>query len=136
MLALPARAITSVAADLADALAGKTVVDTANEYPAATEDRPLALRVADAVPDANVVKSFNTIGAERLTDPVVDGEPATMFVAGEETASVASLAADLGFDVTVTGDLSTAGHLEHLARFWIHLSQSKGRDIGFRFLES
>ncbi|WP_268899062.1 NADPH-dependent F420 reductase [Haloarcula rubra] len=136
VLAVPAGVVTDVASDLADTLAGKTVVDTTNEYPAAGEDRALALRVADVLPEAAVVKAFNTIGAERMTDPVVDGERATMFVAGAETDVVERLAADLGFDVVVAGDLSTAGHLEHLARFWIHLSVARGRDIAFRFLES
>jgi predicted dinucleotide-binding enzyme len=136
VLALPARVIVTVAEALADALAGKTVVDSANEYPNPTADSSLARRVADAVPEATVVKAFNTIGANRMTDPVIDGEPATMFVAGEGTAAVEQLAADLGCDVTVTGDLSTAGHPEDLGRFWIRMSQSKGRDIGFRFLES
>jgi predicted dinucleotide-binding enzyme len=136
VLALPAGAIVDVAAALADRLTGKTVVDTANEFPRPSGDGPLAARVAEAVPAASVVKAFNTIGAERMTDPVIDGEAATMFVAGEQTEAVERLAADLGFDVTVTGALSTAGHLEDLARFWIRLSQSKGRTIGFRFLDS
>ncbi|WP_256558549.1 NADPH-dependent F420 reductase [Haloarcula marina] len=134
VLALPASVVTEVAADLAETLAGKTVVDAANEYPEAKAGRSLAARVADAAPDATVVKAFNTIGANRMSDPVVDGQRATMFVAGAETAPVETLAADLGFDPVVAGDLSAAAHLEHLARFWIHLSRSEGRDIAFRFL--
>jgi predicted dinucleotide-binding enzyme len=137
VLALPAAVVTDVAADLGDALAGKPVLDAANEYPNATSGRSIAARVADAAPDAHVVKAFNTIGANRMADPVVDGEPGTMFLAGDDSGAIDSartLASDLGFEPVVAGDLGAAGHLEHLARFWIHLSREYGRDIAFRLL--
>lgn len=137
MLALSASAIVTVAADLRDTLADKPVIDTANEYPTAKSERPIAARIADAAPEAHVVKAFNTIGANRMTAPVVDETPATMFLAGDDSESVgttASLARDLGFEPIVAGGLTAAGHLEHLARFWIHLSQHHGRDIAFRLL--
>lgn len=137
VLALPAAVVTDVAADLGDALAGKPVLGAANEYPNATSERSVAARVADAAPDAHVVKAFNTIGANRMTDPVVDGEPSTMFLAGDDSAAVdaaRTLASDLGFEPVVAGGLGAAGHLEHLARFWIHLSGEYGRDIAFRLL--
>jgi hypothetical protein len=136
VLALPADAVVEAAADLSAALAGKPVVDPTNEYPAATADRSLAERVAAAAPDATVVKAFNTVGAEHLSDPVVAGEPVTMFVAGEPPAreTVDELAADLGFEVIAAGDLSAAGRLEDLARLWIDLSREHGRDVAFRLL--
>lgn len=138
VLALPASVVADVAADLHEALAGKPVIDASNEYPTATSQRSVAARVADAAPDARVVKAFNTIGANRMTDPVIDGECATMFLAGDDEdalETVASLADDLGFEPLVAGDLSAANHLEHLARFWIHLGREHGRDIAFRLLQ-
>ncbi|MUW14821.1 NADP oxidoreductase [Halorubrum sp. CBA1125] len=137
ILALPAGVVADVAADLQDALVEKPVLDTANEYPNAGSERSLATRVADAVPDAHVVKAFNTIGANRMTDPIVDGEAATMFLAGDSAEAVdtaRTLAADLGFEPVVAGGLGAASHLEHLARFWIHLSGQHSRDIAFRLL--
>lgn len=137
VLALPSAAVVDVGFDLRDALAGKPVVDATNEYPVANAETPLATRIADAAPDAHVVKAFNTIGSNLMTDPVVADERATMFVAGDdETAvgAVESLAADLGFDPVVAGGLDAAAHLENLARFWIFLSREYGRDIAFRFL--
>jgi hypothetical protein len=137
ILALPASVVTDVAATLGDELAGKPVVDAANEYPRATAERSLAQRVADAAPEAHVVKAFNTIGANRMTQPSFDGTPATMFLAGDEATAVdtvGALAADLGFEPVVAGGLAAAVHLENLARFWIHLSHDHGREIGFRLL--
>ncbi|SFR46732.1 NADPH-dependent F420 reductase [Halogeometricum limi] len=137
ILALPASVVAGVAGDLRDALDGKPVLDAANEYPTPGGDASVAARVADAAPTANVVKAFNTIGANRMTDPAFDGERATMFLAGDDEDAVsvaAELAADLGFEPVVAGDLAAATHLEHLARFWIHLSGTYGRDIAFRLL--
>ena len=138
VLALPGGVVATVAADLRDLLAGKPVLDAANEYPNATAGRSLAARVADAAPDAHVVKAFNTIGANRMADPVVDGEAATMFLAGDDQAALdaaGTLASDLGFEPVVAGGLGAAANLEGLARFWIHLSQEYGRDIAFRLLQ-
>jgi predicted dinucleotide-binding enzyme len=135
VLAVPGGAAPEVAADLADELAGETLIDATNEYPEPTADRSLAERVADAAPAASVVKAFNTIGANRMTDPVVDGDRATMFLAGEDTDTVTALASDLGFEPVVAGDLGAADRLEHLARLWIDLSQEHGRDIAFKLLQ-
>ena len=137
VLAVPGHVVVDLAAELADELAGKTVVDPTNEYPEATADEPLAVRVARAAPDAHVVKAFNTIGAEHMTDPVVGGERASMFVCGDDEVaveSVRSLAADLGFDPVVTGHLRCVGRLEDLARLWIDLAGRDGRDIAFKLL--
>ena len=137
ILAVPASAVVDVVTNVQDALADTPVIDATNEYPSPTGADPVAVRVADAVPGAHVVKAFNTIGANRMTAPVVDGVPATMFLAGDDAASLdttATLAADMGFEPVVAGGLSAASHLEHLARFWIHLSRDHGRDIGFRLL--
>lgn len=137
VLAVPGAAVVEVARSHADALAGTTVVDAGNEYPKATSHDALAVRVAEAAPEAAVVKAFNTIGANRMTAPEIEGQPATMFVAGDGEAAVgdvAGLAADLGFDPVVAGDLGAAGRLEDLARLWIDLSRTHGRDIGFRLL--
>ncbi|MFC7248390.1 NADPH-dependent F420 reductase [Halomicroarcula sp. GCM10025324] len=138
VLALPAGAVTDVATYLSNELVEKPVVDTSNEYPIESDGRSLALRLAETVPEARVVKAFNTVGAERLRDPVVHGQRATMFLAGDDPSAcdvVGTLARDLGFDPLRAGDIDAAEHLEHLARFWISLSQTYGRDIAFRLLE-
>ncbi len=137
VLALPAAPAIDVAADLASVLAGKPVLDAANEYPEPTADRSLADRIAAAAPEAHVVKAFNTIGANLMRDPVVEGERATMFLAGDDPTALETaetLARDLGFDPLVAGGLSRADHLEDLARLWIHLSRDHGRNIAFRLL--
>lgn len=137
VLAVPGAAVVDVADRLGTALAGKTVVDPTNQLHPPEDGRSLAERVAHVVSDAHVVKAFNTVGAERLRDPVVDGERATMFLCGDSAAAkqtVSGLAEDLGFEVVDTGVLGDAGMLEDLARLWIHLSRKHGRSIAFRLL--
>lgn len=120
VLAVPGEAVVSVVEALADALAGRTVIDATNECPETRAERSLAGRVADAAPDAHVLKAFNTVGANLFLDPAVDP---------------VSLAGDLGFVPLVAGDLSAAGRLEELARPWIDLSETYGREIAFRLLQ-
>ncbi|MFB6111423.1 MAG: NADPH-dependent F420 reductase [Halobacteriaceae archaeon] len=137
VLAVPTAAAPAVARDHREALAGTVVIDPTNEYPTAETEPSAASRLAEAAPEAAVVKAFNTIGANRMTEPELEDTKITMFIAGDDpeaTATVAALAADVGFDPLVTGDLEQAAHLEAVARLWIDLSQELGRDIGFRLL--
>lgn len=137
ILAVPVDVVTDIAVTLQESLADGPVVDTTNEYPEPSPGPAVAERIAEVVPDVRVVKAFNTIGANRLADPTIDGDPATMLIAGDHSGAVESvetLAGDLGFEPVRAGGLAAAEHLEHLARLWIDLSQKHGRDIGFRLL--
>jgi len=136
VLAVPASAAVDVAGGLADALAGTALLDANDEYPTATAEDALVERIAAAAPDARVAKAFNTIGAEHMRDPVVGGDSATMFLAGDPEAvgKAERLAGALGFDTVAVGGLDRAGRLEDLARLWIDLAREHGRGIAFRLL--
>jgi len=135
VLAVPGDVAPEVAADLASELAGTVVIDPTNVMDRSGES--VAERIGAAAPETRVVKAFNTIGTDGMADPVIDGERASMFVASDDAdakAVATALASDLGFGVVDAGDLDAAIMLEDLARLWIHLSRSRGRDIGFRLL--
>jgi predicted dinucleotide-binding enzyme len=134
---VPAGVAIELAGSLSGTLSDATVVDPTNEYPDPGDERSVAERIAAAAPEATVVKCFNTIGAEHFTDPVVGGQTASMFLAGDagdHRDAVETVAGDLGFDPVAVGDLDDAGHLEHLARLWIHLAGERGRDVAFRLI--
>lgn len=138
VLAVPGGVVTDLASSLASELAGTPVVDPTNTVERPTSGRSIAEQVAEAAPDARVVKAFNTIGANRMLAPDFEAGTASMLVCGDDTnakASVSSLAADLGFDPVDAGDLTVAIMLEDLARLWIHLARLHGRDIGFALLQ-
>ncbi len=144
VLATPWSAQDDVAAALAPVVVGKPVIDATN--PVGMTDHGLdlisgpALSGAEtlqaALPGAQVVKCFNTIGAEYLAAPTRLAHRPVMFAAGDDDKARAvalSLAEDAGFEPVSAGPLSNARHLEHLAMLWIWtaLRGDLGRRFGF-----
>lgn len=100
-------------------------------------------RVQALVPNARVVKVFNTTGFDNMRDPVYDGAPTAMFYAGDDASAkrvARELAAALGFDPVDTGALIRARELEYLASLWIGLAYGAagapaiGRNFAFRLV--
>jgi hypothetical protein len=139
VLAVPAWAVDAAArAALAEREVGAPVilVDATNDVAGA--GRSPYERIVDAVgavPGVAVVKAFNTVGAEAILHPVVDGRPLFLPIAGADGAAetVRELAAAIGFDAIVVGGGEAVPHLEAHARLWIHLAFrcGLGRDFGF-----
>lgn len=121
--------------------AGKIVIDATNRFGQADGDtHPSAAEdIAARVPRASVVKAFNTLGANRFSQPDFAGQNASMFICGDDAqakVTVGRLTAELGFDVVDCGDLSNAPLLENLAKLWIWLARNGfGRDIAFKLLQ-
>ena len=120
-------------------LAGKIVIDATNVFGAAVQLRSAAETLAELAPGAQIVKCFNTIGAEHLVDPMFGGKPATMFLCGDDIEAktfAGWLVESLGFEVVDAGPLANAGMLEAMARLWVELARSgMGRDIAFRLVK-
>jgi predicted dinucleotide-binding enzyme len=137
VLAVPAAAIPDVLETL---VVGRILVDATNPIDVDLPDG------AASVPDwihqltdgLTVVKAFNTIGAEQLTEPTLQGRPAFLPVAGPAPAVdvVRQLADDMGLDAHVIGDVDDIPMLEAHARLWIHLAvrRGMGRRLGFGLL--
>lgn len=135
-LAVPHDAMPDVCERIAPEVEGTPVIDASNRIGEAG-DGSVAEAVQERLPDADVVKALNTIGAEHYRDPTVAGEQATMFVAGDDPeakATVVDLVEDLGFDAVDAGKLDAAGHLENLAELWVHLARRRSRNVAFKFL--
>ena len=124
-------------------LTGKVLVDCTN--PLGPEGLTVggntsgAEQLAAAVPAARVVKAFNHMGAEVMANPrYAGGAPAVMMYAGDDTAAkatVAQLAADLGFRPQDVGALRLARTLEPLALLWVTLArQGLGREFAWGLL--
>jgi predicted dinucleotide-binding enzyme len=102
-----------------------------------------AERVQALVPNAHVVKAFNTTGAENMRDPIYGGAATVMLYAGNDIGAkrvAHGLASTLGFDPVDAGVLSRARELEHLAALWIALANGAtgapalGRQFAFRLV--
>jgi predicted dinucleotide-binding enzyme len=118
----------------------KILIDMTNRFgPAPADSAGSAAQDLAKMTGAQVVKAFNTIGAEHYLNPVFDGEAASMLIAGdsaEAKQTVRQLVEDLGFEPVDAGDLAAAAHLEALAGVWVHLAYrtGQGRDIAFRLI--
>jgi 8-hydroxy-5-deazaflavin:NADPH oxidoreductase len=128
VLAVPFGAVASVTAAIAPVIAGKVVIDTTNPLKAdysglATGDGPSGAElVAAALPDAKVVKAFNTLFAGNQADPMASGTTLDALYATDEDAARATLveiATSIGFRPVYVGPLAAARELESLA--WLNI---------------
>jgi len=120
ILAIPYDAITDVASHY-DNFANKTVIDITNPVDFTTFElipeagTSGAEEIARTLPDARIVKAFNTTFAGTLMSGKAGGFPLDVFIAGDdETAkkTVAELVRDGGMRPVDTGALKNARHLE------------------------
>ncbi|MDA4844185.1 NADPH-dependent F420 reductase [Hoeflea poritis] len=143
ILAVGWSAVEDVAGSIGPA-AGKIIIDCTNPVAMGKDGLGLTLgfdtsggeRVQALLPQADVVKTFNQIGAEFMADAGRLSPQPVMFVAGdsEQAKSVAlALVRDVGFDAQNAGPLTQARLLEPLAMLWIWsaMKGDLGREFGF-----
>jgi len=150
VLALKYEKALAVAAlpGIADALAGKTVIDITN--PLAPDFMSLTVghetsgaeEIARALPQSQVVKAFNTIFASVLADHA-DGKTCALpvFVAGDDPAAVDAVVAlvqDMKLVAIRAGSLSNARYLEPMTEMMIQFGYGLGHGdrVGFILSEA
>jgi 8-hydroxy-5-deazaflavin:NADPH oxidoreductase len=127
---------------------GKVVIDAMNpldfsggfppKLSIAGEDS-LGERVQRALPEAKIVKAFNTIGNPYFVDPSFsNGEP-TMLIAGDDEgakSTVGDILADFGWsDVVDIGGIEGSRELEAICIAWVKIGGVRGAwDHGFALL--
>ena len=134
VLAVPAGAVKAVAAEIAGSLAGAPVVDATNPLNATfdgldIEGVSFAHDVQGFLPGAPVVKALNTLFASRYAAPSENGQPLDAFIAGDDAAAKATVAAfteSLGLRPVDVGDLRKARSLEEMAFLNITLNAGNG----------
>jgi predicted dinucleotide-binding enzyme len=78
--------------------------------------------IQHAVPDAFVVKAFNTAGNATFYKPQFAGGPPDMFLCGDDAKAketVATICTAFGWNVIDVGGIALAHYLEALAMVWI-----------------
>ncbi|MFB6832386.1 NADPH-dependent F420 reductase [Streptomyces hydrogenans] len=138
LAALPFGAGAEVVRELRPALAGRTLIDCSNPvgpgFRLLTGGGPSAARLlADAAPEAHVVKAFNLCheGVWRMRPPVFDGRPLAVPVCGDDERALArvhTLVRDAGCEPVAGGGLDRAGLLEATAALFIGLWVAEGAD--------
>ena len=125
LLAVPVKAIPSLAADLGNALAGKVVLDAGNAYEqrdgqaardATTHPHGSASWAATQFPGSRWVKAFNTVHFKLLaSDAHRQGDRVGIPLASDDPEALeeaAQLVRDAGFDPVIVGGLEIGKEFE------------------------
>jgi len=142
LLATPAPAAIDIAKSLGDTT-GKVIIDAANIVMGRGPEG--FANVSDAIlantQTKDVVKCFNTTGANNMADTIYNGTSLDMFVAGDSVKGkqvAQQLALDAGFENCYdVGGNDKFELMEKFAFFWINLAmfQEQGRNIGFKLMK-
>lgn len=144
-LAIPYHVSLSVLKELGPLLAGKIIIDNTNPFNddwsplLLGQENSAAEEIQRALPNAHVIKAFNTIFADVMQKEAHNrsGLSITGFVAGNDDVAkktVLNLVAEAGFAPLDAGDLSRARYLEAMAHLNIRIATSLGGGTNAAFL--
>jgi len=135
VLAVPYPAVSEILDQRANQLVGKVVVDITNPLDVETFDALVVppsssatAEIATAVPDAKVVKAFNTNFAATLASGTIGDQPTTVLIAGDDVdakGKVAEVVTGGGLKAIDVGDLRRARELEAIAFLQITLAAAE-----------
>lgn len=144
VLAVPFGAIDDVAATIGPLTKNKTVVDVTN---ALTAEMQLAVGYSTSgaeelqkkLPQAHVVKAFNTQFAQHMDSGRLGDQRLSVFVAGDNTEAkrdATEIASSIGFEAVDAGPLANARLLEPLGYLNIQLGYvlGQGTQIGLKLV--
>jgi predicted dinucleotide-binding enzyme len=135
ILAVPYTALATIAADYADRLTGKVVVDITNPVDFETFDSLVvppgssaAAELQASLPESKVLKAFNTTFAATLLAGTIGAEATTVLVAGDDARAKAALVSAVeagGLAALDAGSLSRAHELEALGFLQLTLAAAE-----------
>lgn len=135
VLAVPYPAVESIIAAYGDQFDGKTVVDISNPLNFETFDSltvpvgsSAAAEIQATLPNAHVLKAFNTTFAGTLVSKTIGGLPTTVLIAGDDATAKQALAAAVeagGVSTIDAGSLSRAHELEAVGFLQLTLAASE-----------
>ena len=114
-----------------ECFSGKVLIDTTNPLDfsggmpptlAVSGNDSAGERVQQLLPDAHVVKAFNTIGNPFMFKPDFPGGPPDMFIAGnndDAKKKVAGILGDFGWGVVDVGGIEGSRYLEGMCMVWV-----------------
>lgn len=125
---------------------GKTVIDVMNAIGPNMElaiscNTSTAEETQKKLPQAHIVKAFNTVFAQNQSTGRVGNEQLTAFIAGDDLKAkqtVAQLTKDIGFDPVDCGPLKAARYLEEMGNMIINLAYTygMGNKMGFKLVKA
>jgi predicted dinucleotide-binding enzyme len=130
-----------------DALRGKILIDTTNPLDFSGGFPPKLVvppegsageQLQRLVPQAHVVKAFNTVGHAHMFLPRFPGGPPDMFICGDDEGArqkVTMILKEFGWDVDDIGGISGAHYLEAMCMTWVlYAARVNSWDHAFKLL--
>ena len=74
------------------------------------------------MPEAKVVKAFNTVGHAHMFRPDFPGGPPDMFICGDDAGAkkkVAGILGEFGWGIVDTGGIASSRYLEAMCLVWV-----------------
>lgn len=120
-----------------DSFAGKVVIDTTNPLDFSNGYPDLSLKGENSggetlqrlLPDARIVKAFNTTNNALMFRPDIVGGPPDMFIAGNDAEAktiVTGILGDFGWPAIDFGPILSARWLEAMCMAWVMGSMARG----------
>ena len=131
-----------------DAFDGKIVIDTTNPLDFSKGLPQLSVGGLDSLgeqiqrllPNARVVKAFNTVGNAHMVNPQFPGGPPDMFLCGNDEAakkSVSEVCEHFGWGVIDIGGIEGSRYLEPMCLTWVlHGIRTKSWNHAFKMLHA
>lgn len=137
VFATPAGAVPEIVAANGEALNGKLVIDTTNQFGAPVLNH--LATIAAAAPDATLFRAFNSLGWENFAEPVMDGVQIDLLYCGPDgtaDALVEQLIVEVGLRPIRVGDLGQAPLVDAVGAIWgaLVFGQGHGRRLAFKVL--
>jgi len=129
LLAVPWKAVDALLEEIGPMLGGKIVIDATNALRMG-DDGLMVMAVESSagqiiqslVPDAKLVKAFNTMGFHVMAEPAAAGGPVSVPLVGDDAdakIAVASLVTALGFHPVDVGPIRYAHATEQMAMLYM-----------------
>jgi predicted dinucleotide-binding enzyme len=142
VLGVPGAQAVSIVKSLGD-LSGKIILDPTNVVNRSTADGYAdyggpatgsnAELIQAAVPNAKVVKAFNTLNVRQMVDPASSGGPLSIPIVGNDAAAratVAELVKGMGLEPVDLGPLRFARVLEEMLIIW---ANARGHNAAYNY---
>lgn len=132
VLAVPGAAVPDVIVAAGDSLSGALVIDATNRMGGGPANSHASVT---GVPGARYARAFNSIGADTLQDPTIDGVPVDMVYAcsSADRTTVAGLIEAAGARPVWAGD-DRWDVCDAALSVWLGLARTYGRRLGLRVL--
>ena len=135
LLALPAAALVDFVLEHKKGLDGKVLIDATNNFRGSSMNS--WSEVSKIVPNAQLYRAFNSLGADVFANPVLSGEKVDLFYAGPDGVAmekVERLIQDAGLRPIRVGGTEQVEVVDGVLRLWFTLAQSRGRRIAFKLI--